>query len=86
MLGRDDATNVADAVVAVVTNIGRDHHPGGAGWEQAVATAKAGIVRPDATLVLGPIGGGGRVEYGATGDRGRGSGANRPGGRRPERR
>ena len=55
MLGRDDATNVADAVVAVVTNIGRDHHPGGAGWEQAVATAKAGIVRPDATLVLGPM-------------------------------
>ncbi len=55
MLGRDDATNVADAAVAIVTNIGRDHSPDGPGWEQAVATAKAGIVRPDATLVLGPM-------------------------------
>ena len=55
MLGRDDATNVADADVAVVTNVGRDHTPGGPGWEQQVATAKAGIVRADATVVLGSM-------------------------------
>ncbi|MEZ5373641.1 MAG: Mur ligase family protein, partial [Microthrixaceae bacterium] len=55
MLGRDDATNVADADVAVVTNVGRDHTPGGPDWEQQVATAKAGIVRADATVVLGSM-------------------------------
>ncbi len=53
MLGRSDATNVADAQVAVVTNIGRDHTPGGPGWEQQVAAAKAGIVRRESTVVLG---------------------------------
>ncbi|MEZ5381793.1 MAG: Mur ligase family protein [Microthrixaceae bacterium] len=55
MLGRADATNVADAEVAVITNVGRDHTPGGAGWELEVATAKAGVVRPEATVVLGPV-------------------------------
>lgn len=55
MLGRSDATNVADAQVAVVTNVGRDHTPGGPGWEQQVATAKAGILRSEATAVLGPM-------------------------------
>ncbi|MFZ1433379.1 MAG: Mur ligase family protein [Candidatus Microthrix parvicella] len=55
MLGRSDATNVADAQVAVVTNIGRDHTPGGPGWEQQVAAAKAGIVRRESTVVLGGL-------------------------------
>ncbi len=40
-LGRWDATNVVDAEVAVVTNVGSD------------ASEKAGIVRPGSTVVLG---------------------------------
>jgi dihydrofolate synthase/folylpolyglutamate synthase len=53
LLGRYDATNVADGAVAVVTNVGRDHTDRGPGWERAVAAEKAGIVRPGSTLVLG---------------------------------
>jgi dihydrofolate synthase / folylpolyglutamate synthase len=53
LLGRYDATNVAHAQVAVVTNVGRDHTDGGPGWRVAVATEKAGIIEPDSTLVLG---------------------------------
>ncbi len=52
MLGRYDATNVADATVAVCTTIGRDHTDGGPGWRQAIASEKAGIVKPDVTEVL----------------------------------
>ena len=53
LLGRYDATNVVDAAVAVVTNVGRDHTDGSAGWEEAIASEKAGIVTPGSTLVLG---------------------------------
>ena len=53
LLGRWDATNVADATVAVVTNVGRDHTDGRPGWRRAVAEEKAGIVGSSATLVLG---------------------------------
>ena len=53
LLGRYDATNVCDATVAVVTNIGRDHTDGVGDWRAAIATEKAGIIRPDATLVTG---------------------------------
>lgn len=58
MLGRYDATNVADAVVAVCTNIGRDHTDGAPGWRQAIAEEKSGIVKPGTTevLVLGESG------------------------------
>ena len=53
LLGRYDATNAGDGAVAVITNVGRDHTDGGAGWRAAVAEEKAGIVKPGATLVLG---------------------------------
>jgi dihydrofolate synthase/folylpolyglutamate synthase len=54
-LGRYDATNVVDSQVAVITNIGRDHTDGRAGWEAAVMGEKAGILHPGATAVLGPM-------------------------------
>jgi dihydrofolate synthase/folylpolyglutamate synthase len=53
LLGRYDATNVADGTVAVVTNIGRDHTDRRPGWERAVAAEKAGIIREGVALVLG---------------------------------
>jgi dihydrofolate synthase/folylpolyglutamate synthase len=53
LLGRWDATNVADGQVAVVTNVGPDHTDFAPGWRRAVALEKAGIVKPGATLVLG---------------------------------
>lgn len=53
MLGRWDATNVADGQVAVVTNIGKDHTDGVGDWRAHVAREKAGIVKPDSHLVLG---------------------------------
>jgi len=53
LLGRWDATNVVDARVAVVTNVGRDHTDGTGDWRRAIAQEKAGIIKPDSTLVLG---------------------------------
>jgi dihydrofolate synthase/folylpolyglutamate synthase len=53
LLGRYDATNVVDADVAVVTNIGQDHTDGLGDWRQRIAAEKAGIVKPDCLLVLG---------------------------------
>ena len=53
LLGRWDATNVADGTVAVVTNVGHDHTQGGPGWRRAIAEEKAGIVKAGSTLVLG---------------------------------
>jgi len=53
LLGRYDATNVADGQVAVVTNIGRDHTDGVGDWRARVAAEKAGIVKPGSHLVLG---------------------------------
>jgi dihydrofolate synthase / folylpolyglutamate synthase len=53
LLGRWDATNVLDATVAVLTNVGRDHTDGTEGWRQRVAEEKAGIVKPGSTFVLG---------------------------------
>lgn len=52
LLGRWDATNVADGSVAVVTNVGLDHVDY-AGSLENIAREKAGIVKPGATLVLG---------------------------------
>jgi dihydrofolate synthase/folylpolyglutamate synthase len=51
--GRWDATNVADAAVAVVTNIGLDHLELLGPTRADVAREKAGIVKPATTLVLG---------------------------------
>jgi dihydrofolate synthase/folylpolyglutamate synthase len=53
MLGRWDATNVIDAEVAVVTNVGWDHAELAGPGREFVAYEKAGIVRPGSTLVLG---------------------------------
>lgn len=51
--GRWDATNVADATVAVVTNVGADHLDLLGPELTDVAAEKAGIVKPESTLVLG---------------------------------
>ncbi len=54
LLGRWDATNIADGRVAVVTGIGADHLDY-AGSLAGVAREKAGIVKPGADLVLGEV-------------------------------
>jgi dihydrofolate synthase/folylpolyglutamate synthase len=51
--GRWDATNVVDASVAVVTNVGLDHVEFLGPTRTDVAGEKAGIIKPGATLVLG---------------------------------
>ena len=51
--GRWDATNVADAQVAVVTNVSLDHAETIGPTLVDIATEKAGIVKPGSTLVLG---------------------------------
>ncbi|MGI8492413.1 MAG: bifunctional folylpolyglutamate synthase/dihydrofolate synthase [Acidimicrobiales bacterium] len=51
--GRWDATNVADAAVAVVTNVGLDHVEFLGPTRADVAAEKAGIVKPTGALVLG---------------------------------
>jgi dihydrofolate synthase/folylpolyglutamate synthase len=51
--GRYDATNVVDGQVAVVTNVGIDHVEFIGPTREDIATEKAGIVKPDSTLVLG---------------------------------
>jgi dihydrofolate synthase / folylpolyglutamate synthase len=51
--GRWDATNVVDADVAVVTNVGLDHLEFLGPTRSDVAGEKAGIVKPGSTLVLG---------------------------------
>jgi dihydrofolate synthase/folylpolyglutamate synthase len=53
MLGRWDATNVADGTVAVVTNVELDHTDVAGPTRAAIAAEKAGIIKPGATLVLG---------------------------------
>src|SRR5687768_12158713 len=53
LLGRYDATNVCDAAVAVVTNVGYDHTDGQGDWRARIAEEKSGIVKPNSTLVLG---------------------------------
>jgi len=53
MLGRWDATNVIDAEIAVVTNVGWDHAELAGPGREFVAYEKAGVVRPGSTLVLG---------------------------------
>jgi dihydrofolate synthase/folylpolyglutamate synthase len=53
LLGRWDATNVADAQVAVVTNVGLDHAEYAGPTRAHIAAEKAGIVKAGSTLVLG---------------------------------
>ncbi len=51
--GRYDATNVATASVAVVTNVELDHTDLLGGTRALIAGEKAGIVKPGSVLVLG---------------------------------
>ena len=51
--GRYDATNVADAAVAVVTNVELDHTAVIGPTRRDIAVEKAGIVKPGSRLVLG---------------------------------
>jgi dihydrofolate synthase/folylpolyglutamate synthase len=53
MLGRWDATNVADGQIAVVTNVGLDHAEYAGPTRALIASEKAGIIKPGSTLVLG---------------------------------
>jgi dihydrofolate synthase/folylpolyglutamate synthase len=52
LLGRWDATNVADGQVAVLTNVGADHLDY-AGSIENIAREKVGIVKPGSIFVLG---------------------------------
>ena len=53
LLGRWDATNVVDAQVAVITNIGLDHTEFAGPTRAHIATEKAGIVKAGSALVTG---------------------------------
>jgi len=53
MLGRYDSTNVVEADVAVVTNIGRDHTDFQGDWRRAIAEEKAGIIDERSAVVIG---------------------------------
>lgn len=53
LLGRWDATNVADAAVAVVTNIGLDHTEFAGPRLEDIALEKAGIIKPGSAVVVG---------------------------------
>jgi dihydrofolate synthase/folylpolyglutamate synthase len=53
LLGRWDATNVADGQVAVITNIGRDHTDFVGDWRRRIAEEKAGIIKPGSHVILG---------------------------------
>jgi dihydrofolate synthase/folylpolyglutamate synthase len=44
---------VADAKVAVVTNVGKDHTDATGDWRRRIAEEKAGIIKPGGELVLG---------------------------------
>lgn len=55
MGGRWDATNIADAAVAVITNISNDHLDILGPTITEVAVEKVGIVKPGATLVMGEL-------------------------------
>ena len=53
MGGRWDATNIADGVVSIVTNVALDHTELLGPTREHIAGEKAGIIKPGATLVLG---------------------------------
>ncbi len=53
LLGRYDSTNVAEADVAVVTNVGKDHTDGVGEWRRAIAEEKAGIISDRSAVVIG---------------------------------
>ena len=53
LLGRWDATNVVDAQVAVVTNIGMDHNEFAGPTLADIAREKAGIIKPNGAALIG---------------------------------
>ncbi len=53
LLGRWDATNVATADVAVVTNIGMDHNEFAGPTLGDIAREKAGIIKPTSAAIVG---------------------------------
>jgi dihydrofolate synthase / folylpolyglutamate synthase len=53
MLGRWDATNIVDAQVAVITNIGLDHTEFAGPTLADIAAEKAGIIKPGSAVVVG---------------------------------
>ena len=53
LLGRWDATNVVDATVAVVTNIGMDHNEFAGPTLDDIAREKSGIIKPGSATVVG---------------------------------
>ena len=53
LLGRWDATNVVDAQVAVITNIGLDHTEFAGPTTAHIAREKAGIITPGCAVVVG---------------------------------
>ncbi|MFT3854110.1 MAG: folylpolyglutamate synthase/dihydrofolate synthase family protein [Ilumatobacteraceae bacterium] len=53
LLGRWDATNVCDAQVAVVTNIGLDHTEYAGPTTADIAREKSGIIKPGSAVVIG---------------------------------
>ena len=53
LLGRWDATNIVNAQVAVVTNIGMDHNEFAGPTLEDIAREKAGIIKPDSAAVIG---------------------------------
>ncbi len=55
IFGRFDATNVVEADVAVITNVGKDHTDGEGQWREKIAFEKAGIIKPGSAVVLGHI-------------------------------
>jgi dihydrofolate synthase/folylpolyglutamate synthase len=53
LLGEWDATNVVDATVAVVTNIGMDHNEFAGPTLDDIAREKSGIIKPGSATVVG---------------------------------
>ena len=51
--GRYDATNVANGIVAVITNVDLDHVEILGPTRSHIAAEKSGIIKPDATVVVG---------------------------------
>jgi dihydrofolate synthase/folylpolyglutamate synthase len=51
--GRLDATNAADAALAIVTNIGLDHEAFLGNTIESIAAEKAGVIKPGASVVVG---------------------------------
>jgi dihydrofolate synthase/folylpolyglutamate synthase len=51
--GRLDATNVVDAAVVAITNIGLDHQEWLGDTLESIAAEKAGVIKPGASVVAG---------------------------------